>query len=223
MKKYILAIIIFLFADYFINAQNKITANAGYGYYLSNSENSLRIMGDKRYKSYFHFGFAFQRGDLVGLNLMLEYSYHQMEKEDALEFFITSSFDPEIQYKVASDASILSHNFDLDYIGSIGSYFSYGFGPSFVIINRIIEVNNAYTEAGLKSFYDKLASSGLGANAFFDFSVPFTEAREFFFITSKIKFRYIHSIWFDKGLRNLDDYKQEFLVFNFSVGIGYAF
>ncbi|MGE5846165.1 MAG: hypothetical protein ACM34O_05540 [Ignavibacteria bacterium] len=124
---------------------------------------------------------------------------------------------------MVADASLINHNIDLAYIGIISPYFSWGLGPSFVITNRIIEIDNPDAEAITLLLYDKLASSGLGANAFIDFSVPFSETENYFFFSSEIKFRYTHSIWFDEGIRNLDNYKQEFLVFTLSAGIGYSF
>lgn len=218
MKKYILTSAVFLFACCSIQAQNKISASAGYGYYLSNSENNILSKGDeKRYKSYFHFGLAYQTDDVFGLNLMLEYSYHRMMKEGAFEFFSGTPAN------MVADASLINHNIDLAYIGIISPYFSWGLGPSFLITNRIIEIDNPDAEAITLLLYDKLASSGLGANAFIDFSVPFSETENYFFFSSEIKFRYTHSIWFDEGIRNLDNYKQEFLVFTLSAGIGYSF
>ncbi len=229
MKPAFLITILFLSANYFIHPQNTISISSGYGYYLNNSENSLKIMGDKRYKSYFLFGMAYQ-GNIFSNKFIFEYSYHQMQKNDVIQFVRTASELDEngnvvVLGTIGTDASIINHNFDLNYVGTINPILSYGFGPSFIITNRIIEVEPYSTEGEVNthSLYDKLASSGLGANIFIELSVPFSEAEEFFFFTSKMKFRYTHSIWFDEGLRNLYNYKQEFLIFNLSLGIGYSF
>jgi hypothetical protein len=229
MKPAFLIIILFLSAGYFIYPQNKISINSGWGYYLNNSENSLKIMGDKRYKSYFQFGTAYQC-NIFGNTFMFEYTYHQMMKEDVIQFSRTASELDEngnvvILGTIGTDASIINHNFDLDYVGTINLDFSYGFGPSFIITNRIIEVEPYSTEGEVSthSLYDKLASSGLGVNAFISYFIPFSDQPEHFFFNSMLKLRYTHSIWFDKGIRNLDNYKQEFLVFNLSIGIGYSF
>ncbi len=229
MKPAFLIIILFLSAGYFIHPQNKISISTGYGYYMNNSENSLKIMEDKRYKSYFHLGIAYQL-NIFSNNFIFDYSYHQMQKEDVIQFIRTASELDEngnvvVLGTIGTDASIINHNFDLNYLGTIAPNLSYGFGPSFIITNRIIETNDFQTEGEVSTnyLYDKLASSGLGANAFIELFVPFSEAEEFFFFTSKIKFRYTHSIWFDEGIRNLDNYNQAFLVFNLSLGIGYSF
>jgi hypothetical protein len=229
MKSSFLIIILFLTTGYFIYPQNKISLNSGWGYYLNNSENSLKIMGDKRYKSYFQFGAAYQCS-ILSNTFMFEYTYHQMLKEDVIQFIRTASELDEngnvvVLGTIGTDATIINHNFDMNYVGTINLDFSYGFGPSFIITNRIIETEDCQTEGEVStnSLYDKLASSGLGVNAFIELSVPFSEAEEFFFFTSKIKFRYTHSIWFDEGIRNLDNYTQEFFVFVLSLGIGYSF
>ncbi len=70
---------------------------------------------------------------------------------------------------------------------------------------------------------DKLASSGLGVNGFLEFSISLDNSGIYFFFTSKLKIRYTYSIWFDEGIRNLDNYHQEFLATQISVGLGYSF
>jgi len=208
MKKYfILTFIIFLSSNCFINPQNKISANVGYGYYLNNSENSLKVMGDKSYKSYVNYGFSYQRDDILGYDFLFEYNYHKMIKKNVIKFFRTGTESPDIIDTIGTDASLISHNFDFNYIGNIYSYLSYGIGPSFIIVNRIIKTEDSFMEGGTRSLYDNLASSGLGINGFIDFTVPLYESENYLFFTSKLKLRYTHSIWFDKGLRHLDDYK----------------
>jgi len=220
MKKHILLFIIFLFANSFIQSQNKVNINFGYGIYLSNSENSLSIVGDESYRSYLHYGFTYQRDNILGFNLMFEYSYHQITEEDALTFIITSEVSPDPIGTVGLDVALISHTFDFSYIGSINQHFTYGIGPSFIIANRVIDLEEVLLRRGL---YDKLASSGLGLNGFLEFSIPFNKSENYFFFTSKLKLRYTYSIWFDEGIRNLDNYHQEFLTTQLSIGVGYSF
>jgi len=220
MGKYILLFVLFLSAYSFIYSQNKVNLNFGYGIYLSNSENSTKIMGEESFRSYLFYGITYQREDLLGLNLMFEYSYHQITKEDALTFVITGPNDPYPIGTVGMPVSLISHTFDFNYVGNISQYFSYGIGPSFIIANRIIDLEGVFSNSGL---YDKLASSGLGLNGFLEFSIPFTESENYFFFTSKLKLRYTYSIWFDEGIRNLDNYHQEFLTTQISIGVGYSF
>ena len=223
MKKCTLILIALITTCSNVFAQNKVSINFGYGYYLKNSENSLKVMGDKKFQSHWFYGFAFQRDDILGLNLIIDYSYHQITKKDVLMFVRTSSASPEVIGSFGSDMSLISHNIDVDYTGKINEYFSYGIGPSFVIVNRIFKIDENNLEGYNLSFEDRLASSGLGANVFFDFTFPLNETKNFFFITSKLKLRYTHSIWFDKGIRNLDNYNQEFITLHLSLGVGYSF
>jgi len=215
MVKIFLFSILFLFSTSIIHSQNRISLNVGYGYYLSNSENSTKIMGDNKYQSFVLYDFSYQRDSLFGFNLLFEYSYQQITKINIIEFirYDPGPFPSPPPYW--GNMKLVNHNFDLDYTAKINNYLSYGIGPSFIIVNRILEVDTV--------LYDKLASSGLGVNGFAELSVPIYGNKKYFFFTSKLKFRYTHSIWFDKGIRNLDDYKQEYFTVQILAGIGYAF
>lgn len=215
MVKVFLLSIVFLLSTSIINSQNKISLNVGYGYYLSNSENSTKIMGDKKFQYFVLSDFSYQRDNLFGFNLLFEYSYQQITKKNIIEFV---RYDPGPNPSPPpfwGDMTLISHNLDFDYTAKINNYLSYGIGPSFIIINRILEVDTV--------LYDKLASSGLGVNGFAELSIPIFGSKKYLFFTSKLKFRYTHSIWFDKGIRNLDDYHQEYFTIQILAGIGYAF
>jgi hypothetical protein len=221
MKIIILLCSFILIPITFVYSQNKISLNGGTGYYLLNSENSNSIVGSKQFKWFFHFGFTYQRENLLGYNLLFEYSFHQMTKDDAIIFVRTGEGSPEPLGYIGMDLTLINHNFDFDLIENINQYFNYGFGPSFVITNRIVETNeNAFGEHNL---YDKLASSGIGVNGFLEVNLPLDESENYFFFNFRVKLRYTHSIWFDKGLRKLDDYSQDFFTSEIEVGIGYAF
>ena len=215
MVKIFLFTILFIFSNSIIKSQNKISLNVGYGYYLSNSENSSKIMGDKKYKSFVLYDFSYQRDNLFGFNLLFEYSYQQITKKNIIEFirYDPGPFPSPPPY--SGDIKLINHNFDLVYIAKINNYLSYGIGPSFIIVNRILDIDTV--------LYDKLASSGLGVNGFAELSVPINGNKKHFFFTSKLKFRYTHSIWFDRGIRNLDDYHQEYFTVQIIAGIGYTF
>ncbi len=215
MIKIFLFSILFLFSNSIIMAQNKININMGYGYYLSNSENSTKIMGNNKFQSYILYDFSYQRENLFGFNIMFEYSYQQITKKDIIEFIRYNPGPNPSPPPFQGDIKLTSHNFDLDYSAKISNYISYGIGPSFIIVNRILEVDTV--------LYDKLASSGIGINGYVEFSIPLNASKEYFFFTSKLKFRYTHSVWFDKGIRYLDGYQQEYFTSQILAGIGYAF
>ncbi len=226
MTKYTFIIVCFLFLSGMIYSQSRVSLSVGYGNYLSNSENSTRIMGDKKFRSHFVSELSYQNENLLGINMMLDFNYHELTKKNVVEFLVTGEDGPEIVDSYSADLSLVSFNFDFSYVGSISNNFSFGLGPSFCIINRIVEMDEGIATIGNThgslSFYDKLASSGLGANGFIMFNTPIMVDSKFFII-SKLKFRYVLSVWFDKGIRNLDDYKQEFITGQITLGIGYKF
>jgi len=211
MIKNILILLFILIVSAKVKPQNKINVNIGGGYYLINSENSLQMMGNDKYNFFLLYDLSYQNSYIFGYNLMFEYSYQKIEKKNIIQFVSTSETG---QYSFWGNASLISHNFDLDYVGKISRYFSYGAGPSFIIVNRIFS---------MQYLYDKLASSGLGLNGFIDFSIPLNNGKNYLFFSSKLKFRYTHSIWYDKGIRNLDNYYQDFLTTQILAGVGYAF
>jgi hypothetical protein len=223
MKTYLIILFVILIPFSFQYPQNTVSIHGGYGHYLSNSENSLPVMGDENFRSYFDLGLAYQRDNLFGLNFVIEYNYNEIQKDNTLKFVSTSADSPGPSGSLGADVTLINHNIDIDYTGRINDFITYGAGPSFVITNRIIETGDIITETGkTDGLYDKLASSGIGVNAFLSASLPLT-ADNCIFAFSEFKFRYTHSIWFDEGLRKLDDYNQDFVTGEISLGIGYSF
>lgn len=208
MKKIILLLIFVLSSNFIIYSQNKVNLNFGYGIYLLNSENSNKIIGDKEFRSYLHFGFSYECENIFGYHLVFFYNYDWLTKDGT---------------PILVDVTLINHHFDFDYVRDLNQHFSFGFGPSFVITNRIVEIPPYIAGEHWLSLYDKLASSGLGVNGFIQFSVPFDASKDYFYFSSKIKLRYTHSIWFDKGIRNLDDYNQDFITSEIMIGVGYSF
>lgn len=224
MKKYILILAVLLTTGCRLFAQNSIGAHLGYGYYLGNSENKNPVMFGQKFTSHIFYGVSLQKEDVFGLRLMLDYSYHEIRKNDIMKVIISDIDFPEpVGPSIGGDLTLVSHNFDLAYVRNFSRYLSYGAGPSFVIINRIFELDQAITDgSSSRTLYDKLASSGLGVNGFLMFTMPVAEGSGLF-ISSRLQLRYTHSIWFDKGMRKLDNYYQEFTTAQVTIGAGYAF
>lgn len=215
MAKIILFSVLFFLNNTIVNSQNKININIGYGHYLINSENSTKIMGGKKFQSYILYDFSYLRENLLGFDMMFEYSYQKITKKDIIEFIIYDPSPNPAPPPLFGDIELIKHNFDFDYTARINKYFSFGIGPSFIIVNRILDVDTV--------LYDKLASSGLGINGFTELSFPLTSGKQYLYFTSKLKLRYTHSIWFDKGIRDLDNYDQEYFTTQLLIGIGYNF
>lgn len=222
MKKCIITSALLLIVNSVLFPQYRISLNPGFGYYASNSENALRMMeNQKKYRSYFSFGLSFQKDDFFGISLMLDYSYNHLTR-DNLVVFGYSDMSPIEYSKIHGGLKLSTHSIDIAYLGTLTRNFHFGIGPSFIITSRTYESEAGYGDGRLvfPAFQDRLASSGLGINVFMMYNTPLIES---FYLTSKIKLRYAHSIWFDKGPRNLDNYSQEFVTPEVSVGLGYAF
>lgn len=214
MMKKILAAILICFSAYgFVSAQARIELNGGYGYYLSNSENATRIMNGRTFRSSYLFGLSFQKDNIWGMNFGLEYNYSQASIDKVFRNPVfENTIDNLVGYTEAK-MTLITHNFDLTYRQNLVHNFSAGLGPSFVIVNRVFEYG--------PWLYDKLASSGIGLNIYMDYSLPLTSHNDFYFI-SRLKVRYMHSVWFDEGIRDLSNYKQEFVTAQLSAGLAYS-
>lgn len=223
MTRLALVFLFLLFSCTYLYSQNKIDANIGYGHYLSNSENSMNIMGEKRFASYLFYGFSYQRDNFLGINLIINYSYHQINEENLFRFVYYIGDGEPPPTTITGDIRHISHNVDFNYAGNFNKYFSYGVGVSFVIANRILSLVRIVNDKETLILYDKLASSGIGVNSFAMFSVPFTKDKNYFYFTSMLKFRYTYSVWFDEGIRDLDNYYQEYFTTQLSIGVGYSF
>lgn len=224
MQKIFFTLVYFFLFITFSFSQNSITLNFGYGYFLHNSENSMKVMGDKKFDSHLTYGVSFTKKNIIGLDLSFDYSYSETVKENTLVFYIVGPDNPTIIDSYGADVSFLTHTFDLSYSAHISPYLSAGIGPTLVFANKIIELETPVLEGGSsKSIYDKLASACIGGNAFLEFIIPLSDADKYFFLSSKLKVRYAHSFWFDEKGRILDNYKQEFLDTLITLGLGYTF
>ena len=223
MKKLSIIFIYFFLTKMHLFSQDKLDFQFGYGYYISHSENQLHIMADQEFSSYLSYGVSYQKENIFGVRLLLNYSYHEIKKENIFNLvYIRGDGDPPLKTFIG-DISHINHNIDLDYIDNFSNYFSFGIGISFVINNRILNVERILEGEQTRVLNDKLASSGIGANGILKFFLPLNKGENYFYLTSILKLRYTHSIWFDEGIRELDNYKQEYISSNLSIGIGYSF
>jgi len=197
-------------------SQHQITLKPTIGGYIYNSENSLKIMGDENYFLNYGFEVSYENKDLYGYDIQVDYSYIYSSKEKVLEFSIFSSGPDEYHLIFYTDASLSFHMIDFSLKNDLNELFSFGFGPSFSLVNRMYTVD-------YYDFEDKLASFAVGINASIDIKYPFTENEQYLFLFSSIKFRYLFGLLYDKGLRDLSNYNQHFVTGNFSVGLGYNF
>jgi len=203
-------------------AQNQITVAPVIGLYLYNSENSLPVMGDENYLLNYGFEVSYRNKNLFGYIIQFDYSYLYSSKDNVLEFeFYDPSPNPNPNRFFYTDVSLSFNNLDISINGNLGSIFSFGFGPSFVIVNRSIIVENA--DIDHEDFVDRLASFNIGIIGLMDMRIPFSQNTEYWYFYSGLKIRYLHGFFYDEGLRDLNDYNQNFVITNLVIGIGYNF
>jgi hypothetical protein len=215
-----LAVIIISFN--FSQAQNQITVSPIVGLYLYNSENTLPVMGDKNYLLNYGFELSYRNKNLFGYIIQFDYSYLYSGEKDVLTFEIYDpSPNPNPNRFLYTDVSLTFNNLDITVNGDFGSIFSFGFGPSFAIINRSIIVEKA--DIDHDDFIDRLSSFGIGLKGLIEMRVPFSTDISYWYFYSGLKFRYLYGMLYDEGLRDLDDYNQNFVTTNLAIGIGYNF
>ena len=216
-KNFLVCILVFLFLFTTISIpQHQITLKPTIGGYIYNSENSLNIMENEDYVLNYGFEVSYENKDLFGYDIQLDYSYIYSGFDNYIEWVRTGESDPTPIGFSYSDISLSLHNFDFELKNEIDEYFSYGFGPSFSLVNR------TYTY-DFVDFVDRLASFAIGINASIDFKYPLNESEQYLFILSSVKYRYLFGLLYDKGLRDLSNYNQHFVTGNFSIGLGYNF
>lgn len=214
LKLYIVFLIIHLPSISF--AQHQITIKPAIGFYIYNSENSLKIMGDKDYMLNYGFEMSYENKDFYGYDLQLDYSYIYSGINNVLEFVYTGENSPEPLGFFHSDVSLSLHTFDVSLKNEISGYFSYGFGPSFSFVNRSYIIEHY-------DFEDRLASFAVGVSGSIDVKLPLDENANYWYFYSGLKLRYLYGLFYDEGLRDLSDYNQHFVTGNLTIGIGYSF
>ena len=222
LKKIVLfcnILLIFPFNNYF--AQHQITVAPVIGFYIYNSENSLPVMGDENYLLNYGFEVSYRNNDLLGHMIQFDYSYLYSGVDDVLKFVRTGEGGPEPLGYFYSDVSLSLNTLDLSINGKLSNIFSYGFGPSFSIVNRSVTIENP--AIGYRDFEDRLASFNIGVNGIIEMRIPLSEQINYWYFYSGLKFRYLYGLFYDEGLRDLSDYNQIFVTANLAIGIGYNF
>jgi hypothetical protein len=225
MTKNIVVLVLLLFC-FPLHAQNKILLSYNPGLSLYNSENSMNIIGDKSISWIPGFSVAYEIEDLWGQNFQLEYNYINTRIEDVQEFVWTGPSGPDVMGTYASDLILSCHNVDIAVYYNTDKWLNFAAGPTLSFVNRSIVIDDipGYTQENLPgSLEDRLLSLCLGVNGSINIQIPLYTASQYVFLFSSLKVRYLHSIWFDKRGRNLDNYYQSFLSAQLNIGLGYSF
>jgi hypothetical protein len=195
------------------------------GLSLFNSENSMKIIGDKSIVWFPGFSVGYERENVWGYNFYFEYNVTYNKVADVLSFARITPDSPVID-SWGADLILSLNNIDVGIKDDLTDNLSYAFGPTVTFAGRSFVIDNAPRIPGetlSNNIDDRLVSLCLGVNTYFYFQVPFSSGTSYPFFFSSLKFRYLHSVLFDKRGSNVDNYYQSFLFSQLNLGIGYNF
>lgn len=210
------------------SAQNRLSFTVNPGYSLYNSENLMKVTSNKKVGWFPGLSLTFENENLFGHHLSFEYNYTHRKLKDVIQFLVTSEKGPEPIGTIGSDLILDLNNFDLGFILKLNEFIRFSGGPTVSYVNRSFVIDNLFSSANTQermqnSLEDRLASICIGFNCAVDYIVPMSIEEKHFFFLTRLKLRYVHSVWFDARGRNLDQYFQSFLFSQLNVGIGYSF
>ena len=196
-------------------AESTLSVEIGFGSFIHNSENSQTIMGEGEFANFNPIGVSYGSSDFFGIPVNIAYEFRRNANTEAIEYWAYNDQSPSY-----GDVILVNHVLDASYQIPISKFFTYGFGPTLVVTNRIVDIKDI--------LFDRLVSYGLGANGFIKLSVlripaasPFNT--EWIAVNFMLKSRYTHSLFFDKGPRKLDGYHQSFFSTIATVGVELMF
>lgn len=217
----ILKILTFIFILSFVSvvfSQDNIIIHPGLGYFIFHSENNLDVTDDDNLDFTFNAGLSVSFTLNANYNLLLETEYIHSVPSKVLESEIVDENGLE-NGKTYFELSQNSFTFDVSMLYPISSRLKYGIGPSFGLLNRRLEQKLSIDELKLT---DELFSIGVGAVFYLQHKIRFNKYSKLF-LQTKIKSRYLYSIWFDAKNRDLDNYSLHYLNIAGYIGIGYQF
>ena len=222
INKFILLILLICSGLY---SQNRIYLSMNPGVSLSNSENSMKLIGDKSIDWFPGFSIGYERDNVWGYNLFCEYNI-TYDKVEVMKFGRTSPDSPDIIDTFSGNLILTLYNFDFGIKDEIIDNLSYAIGPTVSVASRSFVIDDAPRnpeEILSLNIDDRLMSLCLGVNASLNFQVPFSSGNSYPFFYSSLKFRYLHSLWFDARGRDVSNYYQSILFSQLNLGIGYNF
>lgn len=206
-----------LSAPAFSQAKYRIAAQVVGGLYAVNSEDALPFLQDRKFIGGYGIDASIIRQTEKGCGLYLDVEYFRSNASGPLVFNVTPGLGPNTVNTFHGKVSLDQFSVDIGPRYQLTRWLQAGFGPSFAMESRSVDVPYA-------GIADRLDSYCLGLNAVAAATLPFHETgnRGFFWYYT-LKLRYLHSIFFDARGRNLSNYSQSFLTASLGAGIGYAF
>jgi hypothetical protein len=183
----------------------------------------MKVIGDKKVDWFPGLSIAYERENVLGETVHLEYNYTYRKVKDVQLFLITSEISPDPTGGLSSDLILSLHNIDIDVRIGKGENISYTIGPSLSWVNRSFVIDQPLAIGTNRRFEDRLASLCIGVNGAINVTFPLADKNESLFLFTGLNMHYIHSVWFDARGRNVGNYFQSFLFSQIQVGIGSSF
>ncbi len=223
MKKYILTILLIYSSSY---SQTRFMYSINPGLSIDNSENDMDLTKEKKFRWLPGMSLAYERENVLGYCLHLEYNLTYWKLDNVIEFARTGPAGPEIIDYYGADLILAINNIDVAIRKDVNDWASYTLGPTFSLVYRSFVMEDPFAsaqEGTSLGIDDRLASLCLGINASLNAEVPFSNAEEYWFFFTSLKARFIHSIWFDDRGRKLDNYYQSFFYSQIHIGLGFRY
>jgi hypothetical protein len=209
-----------------LDAQDRIAFSVNPGWSMYNSENTMDVTKEKKFRWLPAWSLTYERENVLGHTLHLEYNLTYRKLDGVLRFVLTSEAGPEpIGYRDA-DLELAMNNLDIDMHTELGMNFSVDYGPTLSCISRTFSVDADGQNRGSvfsQELDDRLVSYGLGLNGSLSYELPLSVEKEHYYFYSGLKLYFIHALWFDARGRNVDEYYQSFCYAQLRIGLGYSF
>lgn len=223
MKKYILIIFLVISS---LHSQSRIIFSLNPGESIYNSENSMKLMSDKKINWLPGLSMAYERENVFGYFLHVEYNLIYRKIDNVIQFTRTSPGPGYFIEYYGADFILSIHSIDIAVNNKINDWASFSIGPTISLVYRSFVVDDMPglgEQSAPQNLDDRLASLCLGLNGSISAEVPFSNGNEYVFFFTGLKLRYIHSIWFDDRGRNVGNYYQSFLFSQVNIGLGYRY
>lgn len=209
----ILFIVVSLFFVTQSSGQDDIGITCGVGAYAYNTENEYAITKNENYILNFTFAAYYVRALSANYRINVSYNFMFSKINDALLFAITAPNVPEALGQYGVDIKLMFNMFDFNLDVKLNKNYYISMGPTLALVFRSLVIDH-------HSFKDELASVCGGLNVVAAWYYPIDNSKMYY--QMGIKTRFLTGLFFDRGMRNIDDYNQSFITVNLELGLGFS-
>ncbi|MFA6540771.1 MAG: hypothetical protein WCT99_04150 [Bacteroidota bacterium] len=216
------AILLFILSTSFLHTQYAFRFSLHPGRMLYTSENSSKLLEDKKIKWIAGGSIGLEKNDYDGMTVGVTYDFTMTRINNIVEFYRTSESGPDVISTIGADYLLNHHTVDITAAVPIGGTMSLIAGPSFSWVNRTVVIDDlsSFFKVNFQSsFEDRLASFCAGAVMSLRIDFPVKDGPESPLFSFGVTMRYLHSLWIDARGRNVSGYTQQFLQGQAELGI----